>query len=1137
MIRLFIENTEIELDESVQFAITKQFEDLNNPTSIINDWSKTVSIPFTARNNGTFGHIYNPDRIIVSSDNAALTGIYFDPTKKLDMRLQWGDAVLMTGYAKMTDIKQTNGNGTYNITLFGQLGRVLYEMKKITFDQSSPNTEYIIDGVKYVNETYNKELVYNSWTSEGQTDYVLRETSDTSNYKVTDIIGFAPNNAFDKGFDYQSFEKDDTAVKFTDVLNSSTVQFEEHTGIAPDTVIPNGLLPREIGEYRSYLQIPFIYWNKLFQIFNKKVEDITGYSVNLDIDWFSEDNPYYSKLVYILNRKDFDEKTDDKKTNIYVPNGANIWHRESLSVPFSTQFTTDIYFSRTGSVEAIKGVLQNDNKTLKIPSFNNNNFTTTIQLPFSITYPPYRNGRHFYWPGQLTRNNAFQIQLQTRNKYNSILKNSKILVLCEGYTGSYTPSDYAAIINYGDLVFGKGSRPYETTYSNIQYNEFSFNINVDLSEFSDTEIHFTIISNWVNDNMPTDGTGTKGMNIYLRDDVNRFFKFDMTRNNRSFSQFTLNDLWNNDVEICDEIIRYCKMFHIVIATDDINKAISFTPFSNIFKNYTVENWTNKIDKSKDFIITPVSFDSKYVLFQYDDNDTELSKQYKQKYGVTYGSYRLNTNYNFNEKTTSIIEKCKQSITNTDNILSWTNLYNNVRIAYSVPNEIYVYNKDKDKNFVNIFGSFYFHNGLANFNRESELALRSVTLTDDSNYMRLHSSYFYRQSNGLEVLTYPKLDVVNGNNLCLFNVPSECYTYINNYANKDSIYYNIWEKYINERYNIQNKKITCYVDMKLKDFIKFTYNKFVLLMNQLCVVNKIYDYNMNNDETTKVDLITISDVSAYTDANFKPDFLRLSTASLTVPYDHYKTIQVESSKHWELHYNDYQDYLDVYPTEGEAGITTVYIGSIDEEGGYTLQFDLIDDMSQIITSKELSVSVGGATSIEVNPWFNQLEPGGAATFVVNSSTSWNVRDIWNNSGLELSLSPTTGTSGTTNVTFQAENNSDGMADVYIENQGGDIVSVRAYVPRQLLKLSDNNITLSRGSQTTIQLYNDSNASWIIESNVGPSNISISPTTGPARSITTLLVGAPLSGQAGENTIVFVDNGGNQQRAKLFVSVTQ
>ena len=118
--RLFIENREIELDETVQFAITKQFEDLSNPTTIINDWSKTVSIPFTARNNAIFGHIYDPDKLIVEGNaNQALTGIYFNPYKKLDMRLQWGDNVLMVGYAKMNDVKQTDGKGVYNITLFG----------------------------------------------------------------------------------------------------------------------------------------------------------------------------------------------------------------------------------------------------------------------------------------------------------------------------------------------------------------------------------------------------------------------------------------------------------------------------------------------------------------------------------------------------------------------------------------------------------------------------------------------------------------------------------------------------------------------------------------------------------------------------------------------------------------------------------------------------------------------------------------------------------------------------------------------------------------------------------------------------------------------------------------------------------
>ena len=53
-IQLFIEGQELELTESVKFAITKQFDDLSNPTTIINDWSKTVEIPFSLKNN----HIY-----------------------------------------------------------------------------------------------------------------------------------------------------------------------------------------------------------------------------------------------------------------------------------------------------------------------------------------------------------------------------------------------------------------------------------------------------------------------------------------------------------------------------------------------------------------------------------------------------------------------------------------------------------------------------------------------------------------------------------------------------------------------------------------------------------------------------------------------------------------------------------------------------------------------------------------------------------------------------------------------------------------------------------------------------------------------------------------------------------------------
>ena len=42
MIRLFIENREVELGDSFNAPLTKTFENLENPTKIINDYSKTV---------------------------------------------------------------------------------------------------------------------------------------------------------------------------------------------------------------------------------------------------------------------------------------------------------------------------------------------------------------------------------------------------------------------------------------------------------------------------------------------------------------------------------------------------------------------------------------------------------------------------------------------------------------------------------------------------------------------------------------------------------------------------------------------------------------------------------------------------------------------------------------------------------------------------------------------------------------------------------------------------------------------------------------------------------------------------------------------------------------------------------------
>lgn len=864
--RLFIENTEVELDESVKFAITRQFEDLSNPTTIINDWSKTVSIPFTEKNNNLFGHIYNADRLIAEG-GTSITGIYFNPYKKLDFRLQWGDSVLMVGYAKMNEVKQNNGKGTYEITLFGELGKIFQDLKKITFDKTTTEPDYLISGDTWVDEQMNKDLVYKTWTSSGQTHeelypkyfYPPGSTTPVSHpaYKVTDIIGFAPNNSFSDDFKYDTYQtSSDESNTFESTLGTG---FTADTGIEPKTVIPNGMLPREIGEYRSYQQLPFIYWNKLFKIFQNKAESVTGYQFELDSSWFNTSNPYWYNLVYML--KSLTNIKNNTYNNIYTSGSTTILTTPAdSSKPYRYDFSSSSdALSFTANREQFP-ILQSDNKHF---SFNGEESTKgTVSLQVSMSVATNLSSSNTL---KIRNNAVFTIDVYATDGTENIMIGR---IGVKSSESSYIPSNPTYMVNVGNKSVPSGS--WNWTLFSDTYNfeipssilngnvYFYYKVSGYHSELSSTTMFVNSTPSSVQLGNITTTICTQDMNLSI-----------ITLQGKSFSNFTLNTLWNNDYNLFEEIIKYCKIFRISISVDELNKKIVFKPFNKYFENYTVLDWTNIVDKSKDYTITPITFENKYVLFDYKDSETQLGKEYKEKYGFNYGEYRLTSDYNFNTDTKKLFENISQSIVSTDNVLSWTNIYNNHKVTYSFPSEIFICNKDKDKKQVNLFGSYFFHNGLSNFSTESGLNLRSVKISDDTIFQQKNNTYFYTQNAGdvTGITTYPKLDIVNGDNMCIFNVPKENYTYLNNYAGKDTIYTNFWEKYINERYNMQNKKITCYVRLKPTEYQSFEWNNFVKIGNQLCVVNKIYDYDITSTQPTKVDLITIQNTEGYTTDRF------------------------------------------------------------------------------------------------------------------------------------------------------------------------------------------------------------------------------------------------------------------------------
>lgn len=869
MLRLFLENQELELKDDVQVAITKQFEDVTNPTTIINDWSKTISIPSTSKNDKIFGHIHNVDRLTVEG-NHNLMGIYFDPYKKISFRLQYGNAVIMTGYAKNISIDKDG----YNITLNGELGKVFQEMKKITFDSNTTDKKYLIDGSKYVEEEITKELIKTCFETP-QTKLELQEKTNPE-YKVTDIIGFAPNNSFVKDtFDYKSCEyKEYWSKLFVDELgelSSGEIEnlFYNKTGIEPSGVIGDGLLPRQIGEYRSYLQLPFIYLNKLFQIFFNKVENITGYKTMLDPIWFSEDNPYWNNTVMMLSPF-FEEKnfTDNITSSI----SSDRYHLGAL-----------LPDEKTGkaAVLANYGRWYTESGVDLLDSSNNLFLQNGVEYTFTVDMKNLEIRTIYGGSAKCNINpdQTFFVDLYFRNTRTQEVETIPLYAIMDTNCKlSYPSYETIRVDDITDVVEVNSYNWFKKTLSlpavtrkkiftlagensyydvNLSVRQLDMNNNYRMYRFVYTSENGT--TSFSNQNT----TFTANYNDE-HDSINIVWSEKLLRSKYIFN---LNSLWDNEHNLFDCILNYCKQYRLLFNVDSKSNTISIIPNNTYFQNYSIVDWTDKVDFSNSYNITPITIENKYLSFNYKESELDILKEYKKKYGVGYGEYILETNYDFNTETKKLFENIQTSAVYTPTVLPYNKLLD-CEIVYIIPTDIFVYSSNNDNSNVSTFGQFYLNCGIKDF----DTSFGNVYITDDTDFQRNNKQYMYIRYDSehrVQTTKYQYLDICFGQNLSVFGTPVLNYTIDNeNYDNKNNIYLNFWKDYLDERYNKQNKIVTCYVYLKPQDYINFDWNKFVKINNQLYFVNKIYDYDIDSNIPTKVDLITIQNIEGYTKNEFR-----------------------------------------------------------------------------------------------------------------------------------------------------------------------------------------------------------------------------------------------------------------------------
>lgn len=178
MIRLFIENFELDTLDNFSHQITYAVDDLNNLDSKTTTFSKTIVIPGSANNNKLLGNIFefaNSNFAGISNNESANVNYNFNASKAAKCRLDYNNITIVKGILRLLQINIDNESVEYEIAIFGELGGFFAKLgnKKLDdLDFSGYNHNYRVENFNvgtdrgfYAFVTNNETAIVNSTES------------------------------------------------------------------------------------------------------------------------------------------------------------------------------------------------------------------------------------------------------------------------------------------------------------------------------------------------------------------------------------------------------------------------------------------------------------------------------------------------------------------------------------------------------------------------------------------------------------------------------------------------------------------------------------------------------------------------------------------------------------------------------------------------------------------------------------------------------------------------------------------------------------------------------------------------------------------------------------------------------------
>ena len=331
MLELYIGNMKADLTGQESILTQKTRTDYTNPTIVKNSFTKTVSLPGTKANSFIFNFLWKLDRVQTVED--------FNPSRRVPFTLTENGNLIESGYIKLDKINKTYDTVSYDCTLFGELGNILYELSYKVDEETGDVTPLTLGDLDYnmkeftpsgnIDFNISLNLVKNGW------DHLDKTDEDDSGYNtfnfaicsngipkadnfdpkktMTSILGSdyttrkAAVNWDGTDYDREAFptskEVDGISYSYIDTMLSKMDQ----TAYLALMEMDKGISCIEARDFRSYLQRPILRLKAVFEAIGRYLNKHLGWTLDITDDFFTREEFLNSwitlSMLYEINPK------------------------------------------------------------------------------------------------------------------------------------------------------------------------------------------------------------------------------------------------------------------------------------------------------------------------------------------------------------------------------------------------------------------------------------------------------------------------------------------------------------------------------------------------------------------------------------------------------------------------------------------------------------------------------------------------------------------------------------------------------------------------------------------------------------------------------------------------------------------